>query len=76
MVTESVPPNPDEDRPEDLLETRAQIEQAKGILMATYRCDSDEAFELLRRASRGGGVKVHVLAARVIEHVRRRVKNT
>ena len=72
MVTEPVLPNPDEDRLEDLQETRAQIEQAKGILMATYRCDPDEAFELLRRASRGGGVKVHVLAARLIKQGRRR----
>src|SRR5215831_5228318 len=29
VVTESVPPSPDEDRLEDLQETRAQIEQAK-----------------------------------------------
>jgi len=74
VVTEPVLPNPDEDRLEDLQETRAQIEQAKGILMATYRCDPDEAFELLRRASRGGGVKVHVLAARLIKQVRRRCR--
>ena len=74
MVTESVPSSPDEDRLEDLQETRAQIEQAKGILMATYRCGPDEAFELLRRASRGGGVKVHVLAARLIKQARRRCR--
>ena len=74
MVTESVMPDSDEDRLEDLLETRAQIEQAKGILMATYRCGPDEAFELLRRASRGGGVRVHVLAAKLIKQVRRRCR--
>ena len=76
VVTESALPNPDEDRLKDLQETRAQIEQAKGILMATYRCGPDEAFELLRRASRGGGVKVHVLAARLIKQVRRRAQVT
>jgi len=53
-----------------LPETRALIEQAKGILMATYRCSPSEAGELLRRASRGGGVKAHVLAGQLVELAR------
>jgi AmiR/NasT family two-component response regulator len=43
------------------------IEQAKGIMMATYRCGPGEAFTLLRSASQRAHVKVHVLAARVVE---------
>ncbi|HET9256279.1 MAG TPA: ANTAR domain-containing protein [Pseudonocardiaceae bacterium] len=70
-MTEPAPSPPEEDRLTDLPETRAVIEQAKGILIATYRCGPDEASELLRRASRGGGVKTHVLAARLIEVARR-----
>ncbi len=71
MVTEPVLPASAEDPPIDLPETRAVIEQAKGILMATYRCGPDEAWDLLRRASRGGGVKAHVLAAKLVELARR-----
>ena len=42
---------------------RAAIEQAKGIIMATYRIDADAAFELLRRHSQNTNTKVHDLAA-------------
>jgi AmiR/NasT family two-component response regulator len=55
----------EEDGRQGLLELRAVIEQANGMLMATFRCGPDEAPELLRRASRDGGVKVHVLAVKV-----------
>jgi len=71
VVTEPAPSPPEEDRLTDLQETRAVIEQAKGVLIATYRCGPDEAWELLRRAARGGGVKPHVLAAKLIEVARR-----
>ena len=67
MVTEPALPDSAEDRPIDLPETRAVIEQAKGILMATYRCGPDEALDLLRRASEVGGLKVHMLAAKVVD---------
>jgi len=70
VVTEPAPSRPEEDGPTDLPETRALIEQAKGILMATYRCGPSEAAELLRRASRGGGVKAHVLAGQLVELAR------
>ena len=69
-MTESVLPDWEEDRPTDLSETRAVIEQAKGILMATYRCGPDEAWDLLRQASQAGGLKVHVLAGKVVELAR------
>jgi anti-sigma B factor antagonist len=49
------------------LESLTPIEQAKGILMAQQRCGPDEAFDLLRRASRRANVKVSVLAARLVE---------
>ena len=71
MVTEPVLPDSAEDRPIDLPETRAVIEQAKGILMATYRCGPDEALDLLRRASQAGGLKVHMLAAKVVDLAKR-----
>jgi ANTAR domain-containing protein len=67
VVTESAPSDLDEGRLTDLPEIRAVIEQAKGILMATYGCGADEAGELLRRASRGGGVKAHVLAGQLVD---------
>ncbi len=51
------------------LETMPVIEQAKGILMAEYRCGPDEAFDLLRRASQSANVKVSVLAAQLVRNV-------
>ena len=51
------------------LDTMPVIEQAKGILMAQYRCSPEEAFDILRRASQSANVKVSVLAARIVEQV-------
>lgn len=51
------------------LDTMPVVEQAKGILMAQHRCGPDEAFDLLRRASQRGNVKVHVLAAQIVAHL-------
>ena len=50
------------------LESLPVIEQAKGILMAQQRCGPEEAFDLLRRASQRANVKVHVLAAQIVDH--------
>jgi hypothetical protein len=44
------------------LEARAVIEQAKGVLHAELAISTDEAFELLRRASQNTNQKVRVLA--------------
>jgi ANTAR domain-containing protein len=66
VVSKPVPPNPD-DPPKDLLATQMVVEQAKGILMATYRCGPDEALGILRRAAQAGNVKVHMLAERLVE---------
>jgi ANTAR domain len=48
-------------------ETMLVIEQAKGIIMAQQRCGPEEAFDLLRQASQRTNIKVHVLAARIVE---------
>ncbi len=45
---------------------RAVIEQAKGMLMLTYRIDADGAFEVLRRHSQTTNTKVHDLAAQLV----------
>jgi GAF domain-containing protein len=48
---------------------RAVIEQAKGIIMAQNRCDADEAFNILRRASQGRNAKVRDLAREIVDSV-------
>ena len=49
------------------LHSRVLIEQAKGILAERFSLTPDAAFELLRRGARNHRMRVHVLAARVIE---------
>lgn len=48
-------------------ESRGVIEQAKGVLMALFALDSEEAFELLKRSSQNANVKVRDLAEGVVE---------
>jgi GAF domain-containing protein len=48
------------------MQSRAQIEQAKGILMAGRHCTSDEAFQLLVQASQRNNEKLRDVAARVV----------
>jgi hypothetical protein len=50
------------------LGTMPVIEQAKGIVMAQQGCGPDEAFGVLCRASQQTNVKLHVLAAQIVEH--------
>lgn len=45
------------------------IEQAKGIIMARYRCGPEEAFEILCGMSQYTNVKLRVLAERMIRQV-------
>ncbi|MFC8731193.1 PAS and ANTAR domain-containing protein [Luteimicrobium sp. NPDC057192] len=47
-------------------ESRATIDQAKGILGASWRISPDDAFERLRRASMRTNVPVRELAAQVV----------
>jgi hypothetical protein len=48
------------------MESRAGIEQAKGVLMATYRLDADAAFDLLRQRSQTTNRKLRDVAADVV----------
>ncbi|HKA95235.1 MAG TPA: ANTAR domain-containing protein [Streptosporangiaceae bacterium] len=51
------------------MESMPVIEQAKGILMAQLSCGPEEAFDLLRQVSQRTNIKLHVLAALIVEHV-------
>jgi GAF domain-containing protein len=55
------------DRLGDAMESRAAIEQAKGVLMGAQRCGPDEAFELLIRASQRENVKLRDIARRIVD---------
>ena len=47
--------------------SRATIEQAKGIIMATTRCSADEAFDLLRQQSQALNERLRDIAADLVE---------
>jgi ANTAR domain len=49
------------------METRATIEQAKGILMGAEHCTPDEAFRMLVRASQRENRKLALIAAEIVE---------
>ncbi|GAB3878456.1 ANTAR domain-containing protein [Terrabacter terrigena] len=49
------------------LEHSREIGAAVGVLMALRKLTREQAFDVLRRASMAQNVKVHVLAARVVE---------
>jgi GAF domain-containing protein len=51
----------------EALESRATIEQAKGIIIAHERCTPEEAFELLVRISQNRNIKLRDVAAAIIE---------
>lgn len=48
-----------------IAETRAAIEQAKGMLMLIYRIDADAAFELLKWRSQMTNTKLRALSERI-----------
>ncbi|MBW3537613.1 MAG: GAF and ANTAR domain-containing protein [Actinobacteria bacterium] len=52
------------------LESRATIDQAKGIIMATMGCTPDEAFELLRQQSQALNWRLRDIAAEIVERQR------
>ena len=52
------------------MESRAVIEQAKGVLMAQRRVDADEAFEILREASQRYNRKLRDIAVGIVEGAR------
>ncbi len=51
------------------LETRAPIEQAKGMLMAIHGISADEAFDRLRRASQDTNVPLRAVAVDLVERL-------
>jgi GAF domain-containing protein len=51
------------------MESRAVIEQAKGVLMAQRKVDADVAFEILREASQRYNRKLRDIAAGIVESV-------
>ncbi|WP_157549928.1 GAF and ANTAR domain-containing protein [Nonomuraea candida] len=53
----------------EALTTRTVIDQALGIVMAQRRCTSRHAFEILRHVSQDRNVKLHQVAASIVEKV-------
>ncbi|MGH2684555.1 MAG: ANTAR domain-containing protein [Actinomycetota bacterium] len=53
------------------MESRAVIEQAKGILMAQRRCGASEAFDVLVAASQRENMKLRIVAERIVEGISR-----
>ncbi|PJI90959.1 PAS and ANTAR domain-containing protein [Luteimicrobium subarcticum] len=56
-------------------ESRAAIEQAKGVIITVLDLDEDEAFALLRDASNRSNVPVRTLATGVLDFVRSQVQD-
>jgi hypothetical protein len=48
------------------MDTRAIIEQAKGMIMITLKVDSDAAFEVLVRRSQSSHLKLAEVAAEIV----------
>jgi GAF domain-containing protein len=53
------------------MESRAVIEQAKGMIMARDRCTADEAFDMLNRISQQQNVKLRDLAQIIVDSARK-----
>jgi transcriptional regulator with GAF, ATPase, and Fis domain len=49
------------------MESRAVIEQAKGIIMAERRCTADEAFQMLTKVSQDANRKLRDVAAALVD---------
>jgi AmiR/NasT family two-component response regulator len=52
------------------MESRAVIEQAKGVLMAQRGVDAEQAFEILRQASQRYNRKLRDVAAGIVATTR------
>lgn len=52
------------------MQSRAVIDQARGILMSEQRCDAEEAFAILRRTSQQANVKIRVIAQQIVDGAR------
>ena len=53
----------------DLFESRAAIEQAKGVLMYVYRVSAEQAFRVLQWRSQESNVKLRALAKQLLTDV-------
>jgi GAF domain-containing protein len=51
------------------LQTRAPIEQAKGMLMAIHGIDADRAFDMLRKESQDTNVRLNVVATDFVQRL-------
>jgi GAF domain-containing protein len=54
---------------QEALESRVVIEQAKGALMATERCDAEAAFQILKDRSQRSNRKIRVVAEEVVANL-------
>jgi GAF domain-containing protein len=57
---------------EDALTNRAEIEQAKGIIMSTMRCTADEAFDVLVKQSQRENRKLREVAREIVQNTVRK----
>jgi anti-anti-sigma factor len=62
------------DQMRQAMESRAVIEQAKGMLIAAHGCSSDEAFHMLSESSQRTNRKLRELATAMVEGARRTPK--
>lgn len=58
------------------MQSRAVIEQAKGIIMSSTGCTDDEAFEQLVRQSQHENLKLRAIAAEIVQRTQRRTRTT
>ncbi|SCK13917.1 ANTAR domain-containing protein [Streptomyces sp. WMMB 714] len=49
------------------METRPVIDRAHGVLMATYGCTPDEAWQVLKSASQETNTKLHAVAVEITD---------
>jgi len=57
------------DQMHNAMQTRAVIEQAKGVVMARERCSADQAFQLLTTMSQHRNIKLNQLAEMIVHGV-------
>jgi len=57
---------------EQAMQSRASIEQAKGIIMSSMRCTPEEAMNVLIRQSQDQNIKVRELAAEIVRNASNR----
>ncbi|HEY0519714.1 MAG TPA: GAF and ANTAR domain-containing protein [Ilumatobacteraceae bacterium] len=60
----------------EAIESRAVIEQAKGIIMGALRCDADDAFKHLLNQSQTTNTKLRIVAQDIVNDTARRGRST